>query len=85
MTRSATRVGTGSPGVNSFAQNSSAGMSSGRAPAGVDEKVLRTTSGSMTTLQLTVPSSASTSPDQWSRAGLTVPFPIWLREKMSDR
>ena len=52
MTRSSIRVGTGSPGVNSVAQNSSAGMRSGLVPAG-RRKFPRITSGSMTTLQLT--------------------------------
>ena len=45
----------------------------------------RTTSGSITTLQLTVPSKVSTVPGQAALAGLMAPLPIWLREKISVR
>jgi hypothetical protein len=90
MTRSSSVVGTGSPGVNSVAQNSSAGTRSAGAPGAGGSKVRRTTSGSMITLQLTVPSSVSGVPGHGGcpalmLAGSMVPFPIWCREKMSVR
>jgi hypothetical protein len=54
----------------------SAGITSGMVPRAAELKSRRTTSGSITTLQLTVPSNVSIVPDHALTAGFTLPRPI---------